>query len=36
MYLSKRRGRDRTTAMRPSEAALQAFAESAETKYEIN
>jgi two-component system, cell cycle response regulator len=36
MYLSKRRGRDRTTAMRPSEAALQSFAESAETKYEIN
>jgi diguanylate cyclase (GGDEF)-like protein len=36
MYLSKRRGRDRATAMRPSEVALQAFAESAETKYEIN
>jgi GGDEF domain-containing protein len=36
MYLSKRRGRDQTTAMRPSEVALQAFAESAETKYEIN
>lgn len=36
MYLSKRRGRDRTTAMRPAEVALLAFAESVETKYEIN
>lgn len=36
MYLGKRHGRNKTTAMRPSEAALQAFAESAETKYEIN
>jgi diguanylate cyclase (GGDEF)-like protein len=36
MYLSKRHGRNKTTAMRPSETALQAFAESAETKYEIN
>jgi two-component system cell cycle response regulator len=36
MYLSKRHGRNKTTTMRPAEAALHAFAESAETKYEIN